>query len=102
MAVRKRAAVSALIVLTVLMIGMGDLVYSREMDAWSVAWFASVALISGIVTIVAASTILRAFRQHELRATFDQFYWIVFFILPTSITFFGWAIWIIILYFRAR
>jgi hypothetical protein len=101
MDVRKRAAIGALIVLTVLMIGMGDLVYSREMDGWSVAWFASVVLISGIVTIVAANTILRAFRQHELRATFDQFYWIMFFILPTSVALFGWAIWIITLYFRA-
>jgi len=76
-----------------------EAVYSRPMDALSVAWFAFAAAVSATAAIAGTWALVRAFQRRELRATFDGFFWLLFLVVPMSIGLSGAAIWTLGWYF---
>lgn len=88
-----RTIVVLLVAVAISLAATADTVYSRNMDGWSAAWFALLAALAAIVTVIALHSLIQAFRRRELRSTLDQVYWLLLVILPFSTWGFALAVW---------
>jgi hypothetical protein len=77
----------------------GPAIFSRPMDELSVAWFAVLGLTSAAATIGAIAALILQYTRFQMRNTLDGFFWIVFLVLPVSVTLCASAAWVLGLYF---
>lgn len=77
----------------------GSAIYSRPMDGLSVAWFITLGSISAVAAIGSVFELVRQFTGSQLRTTLDGFFWLVFLVLPFSVTLCATAAWNLAWYF---
>ncbi|MGX9144019.1 hypothetical protein [Mesorhizobium sp. 128a] len=95
----KRIAAMIFVVVWLALCFTGPAIFSRPMDGLSVAWFVVLALTSFAATIGAIAALILQYTHFQMRDTLDGFFWIVFLVLPISVTLCASAVWVLGWYF---
>jgi hypothetical protein len=95
----KRIAAIIFVVVGLALCFTGPAIFSRPMDGLSVAWFVVLGLTSAAASVGAIVALILQYTRFQMRTTLDGFFWIVFVVLPISVTLCASAAWTLGWYF---